>query len=76
MLLTLVGISLFGLLTARVAAFLVEEEERRADGAKLDELLQRVRRLEERLQADRDGAGPGPSVLTTAGPGASTPRDV
>jgi voltage-gated potassium channel len=42
--LMLVGISLFGLLTARVAAFFVESEHNRED-----EIVQRLDRIERRL---------------------------
>ncbi len=44
----LVGISLFGLLTARVAAFFVESEER-PSRERHEEILQRLDRLESRL---------------------------
>ena len=47
-LLMLVGISLFGLLTARVAAFFVESEER-PSRERHEEILQRLDRLESRL---------------------------
>ena len=60
-LLMLVGISLFGLLTARVAAFFVETEER-AEHSKFDEILRRL----ERLEAQRDSrADPAPPADTT-----------
>lgn len=52
--LMLTGISLFGLLTARVAAFLVEEEERDTQQPKLDEILARLERIERRVQESRD----------------------
>ncbi|HEY3058342.1 MAG TPA: potassium channel family protein, partial [Chloroflexota bacterium] len=47
-LLMLVGINLFGLLTARVAAFFVEADERRAED-QYDEILKRLDSLETRL---------------------------
>ncbi len=56
-LLMLIGISLFGVLTARVAAFFVEEDGRTAEGAKLDELLDRVRRVEARLESSAEDSG-------------------
>ncbi|MCC7370351.1 MAG: potassium channel family protein [Chloroflexi bacterium] len=51
-LLMLVGISVFGLLTARVAAFFVQENEHEVDhhGQKLDEVLTRLERLEAALK--------------------------
>jgi voltage-gated potassium channel len=49
-LLMLVGISVFGLLTARVAALFVEAKEDDLHGRKLDEVLARLERLERQLQ--------------------------
>ncbi len=49
-LLMLVGISVFGLLTARVAALFVQENEEDQNGRKLDEVLARLERLEQQLQ--------------------------
>jgi voltage-gated potassium channel len=54
-LLMLVGISVFGLLTARVAALFVQANEEDEAGQKLDEILARLERLERALQY-RDGA--------------------
>jgi len=48
--LMLTGISLFGLLTARVAAFLVEEEERDTQQPKLDDIVARLERIERQVQ--------------------------
>ncbi|HYU19715.1 MAG TPA: potassium channel family protein [Chloroflexota bacterium] len=45
-LLMLVGISLFGLLTARVAAFFVEAGEADQETPKLNEILERLERIE------------------------------
>ena len=45
--LMLAGISLFGLLTARVAAFFVEDEDRATEAPKLDEILARLERIEQ-----------------------------
>jgi voltage-gated potassium channel len=45
-LLMLVGISVFGVLTARVAAFFVEARDEDHHGKKLDEVLARLERLE------------------------------
>jgi voltage-gated potassium channel len=49
-LLMLVGISVFGLLTARVAALFVEANEEDLHGRKLDEVLERLDRLERQIQ--------------------------
>jgi voltage-gated potassium channel len=49
-LLMLIGISVFGLLTARVAALFVEANEEDLHGRKLDEVLARLDRLERQLQ--------------------------
>jgi voltage-gated potassium channel len=49
-LLMLVGISVFGLLTARVAALFVQENEEDHHGRKLDEVLARLERLERQLR--------------------------
>jgi voltage-gated potassium channel len=49
-LLMLIGISVFGVLTARVAALFVEAKEDDAHGRKLDEVLARLERLERQLQ--------------------------
>lgn len=49
-LLMLVGISVFGLLTARVAAFFVESEDRGDADGKLDEILARLDRIERHYQ--------------------------
>lgn len=49
-LLMLVGISVFGLLTARVAAFFVESEDRGGADGKLDEILARLDRIERHYQ--------------------------
>lgn len=49
-LLMLVGISVFGVLTARVAALFVEANEEDRHGQKLDEVLGRLERLERQLQ--------------------------
>lgn len=48
-LLMLVGISVFGLLTARVAALFVQENEEDQNGRKLDEVLARLEHLERQL---------------------------
>jgi hypothetical protein len=70
----LIGISVFGVLAARVAAFFVEANEAEASeddqtGKKLDEILARLDRLERELQRrprlemnrpDADTAAPGP----------------
>jgi voltage-gated potassium channel len=52
-LLMLVGITLFGLLTARVAAFFVETEDR-TPNARHAEILERFERLETRLPPPQD----------------------
>src|SRR5215207_1543738 len=49
-LLMLVGISVFGLLTARVAALFVEANEEDHNGRKLDDVLARLERIERELQ--------------------------
>ena len=51
--LMLTGISLVGLLTARVAAFLVEEGEQETELPKLDEILVRLERIERQVQDRR-----------------------
>jgi voltage-gated potassium channel len=52
-LLMFVGISLFGLLTARVAAFFVEADER-AEYGKHDQILERLTRIEAALAGRRE----------------------
>jgi hypothetical protein len=54
-LLMLVGVSLFGLLTARVAAFFVEADER-AENSKFDEILRRLERLEGQRNSHLDAS--------------------
>jgi voltage-gated potassium channel len=49
-LLMLIGISMFGLLTARIAAFFVEASEEDTSSKKLDEVLARLERLERELR--------------------------
>jgi voltage-gated potassium channel len=51
--LMLVGISLFGVLTARVAAFFVQDEQRDAEANKLDDIRVRLQRVEELLEQQR-----------------------
>jgi voltage-gated potassium channel len=53
-LLMLVGISLFGLLTARVAAFFVEEEK---ESRYQQELIERLDRIEARLEQQARASG-------------------
>ena len=48
--LMLTGISLFVLLTARIAAFLIEEEERDTQQPRLDDIVARLERIERQLQ--------------------------
>jgi voltage-gated potassium channel len=61
-LLMLIGVSLFGLLTARVAAFFVETEER-AEHSKFDEILRRLERLEvQRNSPVQVDAAPSPNT--------------
>jgi voltage-gated potassium channel len=48
--LMLTGISLFGLLTARIAAFLIEEDERDTQQPRLDDIVARLERIERQLQ--------------------------
>ena len=48
--LMLIGISLFGVLTARVAAFFVQGANREVDDDKLDEIRARLQRLEQLLE--------------------------
>ena len=45
--LMLMGISLFGVLTARIAAFFVESDEEETEIPKLDEILRRLDRIEQ-----------------------------
>lgn len=45
----LVGISLFSLLTANIAAFFVESQERRAGSATLEDVMAQLRRLEAQI---------------------------
>jgi voltage-gated potassium channel len=56
-LLMLVGISVFGVVTARVAAFFVEANEEDHTGAKLDEVLVRLERLERELRRQAEARG-------------------
>ncbi len=49
-LLMLIGISLFGLLTARVAAFFVESNKEAPTQTGQQEIMQRLERIEERLR--------------------------
>jgi voltage-gated potassium channel len=60
-LLMLVGISVFGVLTARVAALFVEANEEDHNSKKLDEVLARLERLERELHSRPE---PGRSPLT------------
>jgi voltage-gated potassium channel len=65
--LMLIGISMFGLLTARVAAFFVEADEQDAVGTKLDEILARLERLERQMaQQQPPPAEPGTEVSPAA----------
>jgi voltage-gated potassium channel len=57
--LMLIGISLFGVLTARVAAFFVESDRPAASPEGLDEVLQRLERIEKVLAAGREEPPPG-----------------
>jgi voltage-gated potassium channel len=57
-LLMLIGISVFGLLTARVAAIFVEANEEDNNGKKLDEVLARLERLEQQLHRRPGSDGP------------------
>ena len=59
-LLMLVGISVFGLLTARVAAFFVESDAPDDANAKLDNILARLERIERGRHLD-DSRGPAPN---------------
>ena len=43
------GIALFGVLTANVAAFFIEHDQQDGVSERLDEVLQRLERLEQRL---------------------------
>ena len=66
-LLMLVGISVFGLLTARVAAIFVEAQEEDHNGRKLDEVLARLESLEQELRQQRqqETSAPGPAGETS-----------
>jgi voltage-gated potassium channel len=64
-LLMLVGISVFGVLTARVAALFVEANEADDHGKKLDEILARLDRLERDLAARPTDARPSPPLPRT-----------
>lgn len=75
-LLMLVGISVFGLLTARVAAIFVEAQEEDHNGRKLDEVLARLASLEQELQQQRKPAEdltPQPSQPPGRRPGDGAP---
>jgi voltage-gated potassium channel len=70
-LLMLVGISVFGLLTARVAAIFVEANEEDHMGHKLDEVLARLERLERTVLEQASGqqaSGSGGTSLGQPGP--------
>jgi voltage-gated potassium channel len=80
-LLMLVGISVFGLLTARVAAIFVEASEEDHHGRKLDEVLARLERLEAAVrngdliaQPSGDVTSPRPGDLTPQLRGDLTPQ--
>jgi voltage-gated potassium channel len=47
--LMLTGISLFGVLAARIAAFFVEEEQRETQDPRLDAIVERLDRIEQQL---------------------------
>ena len=57
-LLMLIGITMFGVLTARAAAIFVEADEEDHQGKKLDEILARLARLEQEL---RERSEPAPT---------------
>ena len=73
-LLMLVGISVFGVLTARVAAFFVEAREDDHHGKKLDEVLARLERLEREVrQRPVPAPDPPPPAPPTSSPTSSRP---
>jgi len=75
-LLMLIGISVFGVLTARVAALFVEaSEDDNQHGKKLDEVLARLDRLERELQARPEARSnpPLPAPPPTSSPTSSRP---
>jgi voltage-gated potassium channel len=69
-LLMLIGISVFGVLTARVAAIFVEaNEDEDHHGRKLDEVLARLERLERELRRTTENEGETATPLPHAGEG-------
>jgi voltage-gated potassium channel len=73
-LLMLIGISVFGVLTARVAALFVEANEEDDHGKKLDEVLARLERLERELRQHTEPApDPSPPAPSTSFPTSGRP---
>ena len=72
-LLMLVGISVFGLLTARVAAIFIEAQEEDHHGRKLDEVLARLESLEQELRQQRTPTQQDDAPLPRTGEGATSP---
>jgi hypothetical protein len=49
------GIAMFGVVTASIAAYFVEQRAEQDLASRLDQLLERLDRLEARLAAEPDG---------------------
>ena len=60
------GIAMFGTVTASIAAYFVEQRAEQDLAGRLDQLLERLDRLEARLATDRDDET-GPSNRSSSG---------
>jgi voltage-gated potassium channel len=60
------GIAMFGIVTASIAAYFVEQRAEQDLAGRLDQLLERLDRLEARLATDRDDET-GPSNRSSSG---------
>jgi voltage-gated potassium channel len=75
-LLMLIGISVFGVLTARVAALFVEASDEDQHGKKLDEVLARLERLEQEVRQRSERAPGVPPAAAPTGEGAGRTSDL
>jgi voltage-gated potassium channel len=71
--LMITGIALFGVVTASIASYFVEQDQDRRVEARMDEILAVLHRLEVRLDAAErgDAAGPGPGAEPVLAPPAA-----